>query len=131
MCVISMKTLLKSLTVTGLVLMSSNMMADDNERVRHFKGITASSVVEAQSILAEFNAKLAVIASKDRLEMTDLAEIHMLTYTLENQLEYLEDDLERVAEQLEVLHKLSETAQVERAKAQADVYLKNAKPYEK
>ena len=39
--------------------------------------------------------------------------------------------MERVAEQLEVLHKLSETAQVERAKAQADIYLNNAKPYEK
>ena len=126
-----MKTLLKCLTLTGLILMSSNLMADDNERVRHFKGITASSAVEAQSLLAEYNAKLAVIASKEKLEMTDMAEIHMLTYTLENQLDYLEDDLERVAEQLEVLHKLSETAQAERAKAQADVYLKNVKPYEK
>ncbi len=125
-----MKTLLKRLTLTGLVLMSSNVMADDTERVKHFKGITASSAMEARSILADYNGKLAVIASKDKLEMTDVAEIHMLTYTLENQLEYLEDDLERVAEQLEVLHKLSETAQVDRAKAQANVYLRNAKPYE-
>ena len=126
-----MKKLLESLTLIGLVLMSRNVMADDNERVKHFKGITAGSAVEAQSILTEYNSKLAVIASKDKLDMTDVAEIHMLTYTLENQLEYLEEDLERVAEQLEVLHKLSETAQVERAKAQADVYLKNAKPYQK
>ena len=126
-----MKTLLKSLTLTGLVLMSSSVMADDDERVKHFKGKTASSAVEAQSILTEYNDKLAVIASKDKLETEDVAEIHMLTYTLENQLEYLEEDLERVAEQLEVLHKLSETAQVERAKAQAHVYLKNAKPYQK
>lgn len=126
-----MKTVTKLAAVVFLLCSTQSFASDEDERVEHFKGIVPGNVVEAQSIFAEYNAKLAVIANKEKLDMSDMGEIHMLTYTLENQLAYLIKDLKRVADELEELHQLSESPKTDKAHAQAAHYLKEAQVYTK
>lgn len=124
-------------TITALTLSLTTLLvsqfatAGDSERARHFKGITPTSVENAQEIIAEYNGKIAELTSKGKMEITDLGSIHMYTYTLENAVAYLREDLTKLADTLETLHLLSESTDIAKAQAQGKTYLKDAKIYQK
>lgn len=120
-----MNTFLK-LSTTSLILLytSFTFASDNNKRPDHFKGLQPTSINEAQQTLTDYHKKLAQLTEKPHLALEDLGDIHIMTYTLENQLAYLMKDLKQTAAALEKLHQLSETTETEKARAQAIIYLK-------
>jgi hypothetical protein len=75
--------------------------------VRHFKGKPAATLSDAMRNLSESNARLEQLL-KGPVDDVAIAEIHQLTYTMENGLEKLRKELGALADTLEGLHKASE-----------------------
>ena len=106
--------------------LSMGVYAHDDERPDHFEGEASETLEEAQARFAETNRRIADILAQDEVTMLDMAEIHKLTYTLENAIERIDQEYDRLEEQLEALHLASEGADVARVRSLADTYLKNA-----
>ena len=116
-----------SLLFAGLVLafgFSDLALAD--ERPDHFEGEKAASLEEALSHLASYNAKLEAVLAKDELGPEDTAEVHQLTYTLENALAKIKSEVEGLEETLEEVHVASERYEVETVRSQGRKYLDDA-----
>ena len=94
-----------------------------DERPDHFEGEKAATLDEALSHLAKYNAELRSILAKDELGPDDTAKIHELTYTLENALARIDDEVEAMAESLEDVHVASERYEVETVRTQGRRYL--------
>ncbi|MBE0493959.1 MAG: hypothetical protein IBX48_06410 [Thiomicrospira sp.] len=97
-----------------------------NDKAQHFKGQPSHTLEQAVKNFSEYNKKLAVIMQKEKLEPVDMAEIHELTYTLENALEKIENALEQIEDDLEDVHQASEKGQYDKALKKGRAYLKNA-----
>jgi len=119
------------LILAALLTMTScfSLATYASERPDHFKGEPAETMEQALANFSEYNARLAALLEQDELTMADLAQIHQLTYTLENALERINDDLEDLAETLETLHLSSETADIEAARNNAEIYLNDARRF--
>ena len=113
------KTTLIFTFVSGL-LMQGYAIASD---VQHFKGVPSHTLEEAVKNFSEYNKKLAVIMQKQELKPVDMAEIHQLTYTLENALAKIEDALERIEDNLEEVHQASEKGDYDKALKKGREYL--------
>ena len=116
-----------SLLFAGLMLafgLSDFALAD--ERPDHFEGEKAETMEEALSHLSSYNAKLEAILAKDELGPEDTAEIHQLTYTLENALAKIKSDVEALEVTLEEVHVASERYEVDTVRGQGRKYLDNA-----
>jgi hypothetical protein len=85
-------------------------VANAEEWYDHFKGLPAETLETAVQNFSDYNNRLAVIVAKDELTASDLATVHELTYTLENALERINDELATLAELPEDVHVASETA---------------------
>lgn len=120
-----MKKLLSVACVAG-VMFASTVNATE-ERPAHYKGEAAPSWEVAVANLSEYNERLAKLVNQDELSAQDLAEVHQLTYTLENALERMEEELEDVAETLEKVHVASETNQPDTVKKEGEKYLNDMK----
>jgi len=94
-----------------------------DERPDHYQGKPADSVEQALANLDEYNAKLARILEQSQLSGADLADIHQLTYTLENALERLRKESAKMADILEALHLASERGDTEGAGVYGEAYL--------
>ena len=123
-------TKMRFLLATALLIVSANLTASDEERVDHFKGIEAKSVAEAKALLKTYNDKLRALQQKTEMVATDLGEIHLMTYTLENQIAYLIADLQKTAASLEGLHLTSETGDIAKTAEKLDDYLSHAKKHD-
>jgi len=93
--------------LTALALSTVTVAAQASEP-QHFKGKVPTSYEEAQTNLMQGNADLAKIVEDGKVTPVEMGEIHQLTYTLENALEYMEEEIERVQELLEEVHQGSE-----------------------
>lgn len=116
-----------SLLFAGLVLafgFSDLALAD--ERPDHFEGEKAASLEEALVHLASYNAKLEAVLAKDELGPEDTAEVHQLTYTLENALAKIKSEVEGLEETLEEVHVASERYEVGTVRSQGRKYLDDA-----
>lgn len=102
-------------------------VAQADDRPAHFKGETVSSWSQAHEVLDKYNQELAGILAQDKLTPQDGAKVHELTYSLENALEYMEDTIEKLAEQLEEVHVASEKNELDIIKNKGTVYLENVK----
>src|SRR5690554_226265 len=91
-------------------------------QVQHFKGHASPDLTTAVANLPEYN-KQPQAKVDSALSDEDMAEIHMLTYTLENALERINLELEEIAEALEEVHLASETLDRERLTGNAAIYL--------
>ena len=114
-----------SAAAVALLMMASTVQADD--RPAHFKGEAAPSWEVAVTNLTEYNERLAALVNKDELTAEDLNQVHQLTYTLENALERMEDEIEDIAETLEKVHVASETNQPDTVKKEGEKYLTDVK----
>ncbi|QBM18584.1 hypothetical protein MARI_27250 [Marinobacter sp. JH2] len=92
------------------------------EDYNHFKGEPAETLTQAVVNLSDYNNKLEQVLSGD-LTPESLHEVHQLTYTLENALSKLDDELEDIAERLEKVHKASEHADPDTVKKEGQIYL--------
>ena len=102
------------------------LASDDDDRVDHFKGKSAETVAEALENFREANHRLADIIAMDNPDTQAVFEVHQLTYTLENALEKIRDELEDVADVLEEVHLASERNDGETVKKRGAVYLESA-----
>ena len=109
--------------VSGLLLAVGVVSTAHAERLDHFKGLPAETLEEAVSNLSEYNRKLGAILAADDLSVADMAEIHELTYTLENALERINEELAELAEILEEVHVASETGDFDAALHRGREYL--------
>lgn len=121
--------MIKNMLAVALVVVTSITIADD-DRVDHFEGKKATSVAQAHMLLKTYNDKLQALKEKETLAATDLGEIHLATYTLENQIAYLIADLQKMAESLEELHLTSETGDISKTEDKLDKYLEHAKKHD-
>nr|WP_299242475.1 DUF6746 family protein [uncultured Halomonas sp.] len=118
-----MQKLLLAMLCTGLL--ATAVYAD--ERPEHFEGKAANTLDEAVTNVSEANGQLAKLLDQDELSNNDLASIHELSYTLENALEKIEDELDSIAEDLEEVHQGSETNEPERVRTHGAAYLEAAR----
>lgn len=94
--------------------------------IEHFKGLKPSTYQQAQVYLNEYNAKLATIVEDGIITPNEMAEVHQLTYTLENSLKRMKDSLEQIEEVLELVHKDSEHGRYEQGLINARQYLNDS-----
>lgn len=113
------------LTCTALLAVSVAAMAH-SDRPDHFAGLPANSLTEAVQNFSTYNAKLAELVALETLTPHQLHEVHQLTYTLENALEKMREELAELAEVLEEVHVASEYSDASTVKARGQVYLDTA-----
>lgn len=99
-------------------------------RVDHFQGEPAETLSDALSNFSEYNRLLEERLSGE-LTDEDLVAIHQLTYTLENALEKIDEELSDLAEVLEEVHVASESFDREALAESAEEYLRVIKILEK
>ncbi len=123
-----MKLSIAALTLTTLLTSAAGLgvaQADEDQRYEHFKGQPAKNLDQALFNLANFNAKLEDIMAKDELTPNDMATIHQLSYTLENALQRLDEEVDTMQEVLEEVHLASESMDYETVQKQGKVYLES------
>ena len=114
------------LIVAPMLALGLSGAAHADERPDHFEGERAATLDEALAHLSTYNARLESILAKDELGPEDTAEIHELTYTLENALAKIKSEVEGLEETLEEVHVASERYEVETVRSQGRKYLDDA-----
>lgn len=108
--------------------MATPLMADHHgEKVEHFKGKASPTLEAAVKNFSETNKELEALLAKPELSPADLVKVHELTYTLENALKKIDDELDDLAETLEVVHKASEKVEADAVRKNGAAYLKTAR----
>ncbi|SET47835.1 DUF6746 family protein [Thalassotalea agarivorans] len=110
-----------SLLAGTLIAYTSASYAD--ERYDHFPALAADNTTQALCNLAEYNAKLQVLLTKDTLTAEDMVKVHELTYTLENAIQRIQKDLTAAATDLEEVHLASEKLDKNTVQQQGKTYL--------
>ncbi|MFO8024055.1 DUF6746 family protein [Thiohalophilus sp.] len=97
----------------------------DDDMPEHFEGEPSRTLDEAFKNLTVYNKKLDKLLAG---EMTPekMGEIHILTYTLENALARIEDEVEELAETLEEVHQASERAEDDTVIQKGKIYLEGS-----
>lgn len=119
---------MKKLLSTGALALCLGFAAYTiaDERPDHFKGKPAETLSAAVTNFSDYNKQLAAVLAKDSLEPTDMVRVHELTYTLENALEKLREELDDLADVLEEVHVASERMDANTVKSQGQKYLGTA-----
>lgn len=105
------------------LLIAAPALASDTD---HFKGQPADTLEQAVSNFSEYNQKLENVLAGDLTPET-MNEVHQLTYTLENALEKLDDEIDDLADTLEHVHKASERADTDTVRSAGEQYLNNSR----
>ena len=106
------------------LLIAAPAMADDD--VNHYKGEPANTLEQAVANFSEYNTKLEKILAGELTPET-MNDVHQLTYTLENALEKMDDELDELAETLERVHKASETSDDATVRSAGKQYLETSR----
>lgn len=120
--------LFTQLAVSGLALVSLSIAAAplSEERPEHFEGKSSETLEQAMGNLAEYNAKLRDMLAGGELTPKQMGDIHQLTYTLEEALAKLKDEVEALQEQVETVHLGSEQMKFEEVRQTGQDYLDKA-----
>ncbi|MFO8003549.1 DUF6746 family protein [Thioalkalivibrio sp.] len=113
-----------SLTLACALALALPALAED--RPDHYQAEQAETVEQALANLHEYNAKLAPLMEKEALTPEEVNQVHLFTYTLENALERLRDEYERLAEVLEEVHVASEFLDADTVQRSGRDYLERA-----
>ncbi|MDZ7668822.1 MAG: DUF6746 family protein [Gammaproteobacteria bacterium] len=111
----------------AFILLSGASALHADERVEHFEGKSAETLSEALENFSAYNDKLAAIVERETLSSEDLLEVHRLTYTLENALGKMREEMQTLAETLETVHLASERAQPDTVRSAGRDYLETAR----
>ena len=118
---------LAALTASAILCLAA-AGSNADERFDHFQGAPAASVAEALSNLEVYNEYLDSLLDKDaQLSDADMGRIHQLSYTLENAIHKLQEELNGIAASLEEVHLGSEQLQRERVLENGRDYLKRSR----
>lgn len=115
------KKLFISLAVVSFAVASAQ--ATD---IKHFKGEKPESLAEAFAIIEKYNPQLESFISSEPTPQ-QMAEIHQMTYSLENALKFIDDHLDETQENLEKVHIASETMEKETVQEKGKEYLQGTK----
>lgn len=115
------------LMITAVLGLGLTPLAVANESSAHFEGKPAETLEQAVVNFSEYNNKLEKLLAQDELGPTELHEIHRLTYTLENALDRINEELEELEHTLEDVHLASERADAETVQTQGRIYLDTAR----
>ncbi|WP_394174737.1 DUF6746 family protein [Thalassotalea litorea] len=107
--------------LSALLLLASSIQAQ--EKYNHFASLEAKDTQAALCNLAAFNETLKAITAKEALTPEDMVKVHELTYTLENAVIRLQQDLNTIAEDLESVHLASERLDADTVKSSGQTYL--------
>lgn len=120
--------MIRSLTamLVALSLAASSLVFAD-ERPDHYEGKPSETLEQALANFSEYNKKFAAILAKKELVPADMHQVHELTYTMENALEKIRDELEELADTLEEVHVASESANSAAVKKYGEAYLETAR----
>ncbi len=118
-----MRIYLLPLTLTA-ALMSPAMAGTGN--VSHYQTKAADSHEQAVANFKEYNGRLEALLAGE-LDGSDLAQVHELTYTLENALEKMRAEASEMAVALEEVHLASERADTDAVRKHGKAYLGAAK----
>lgn len=113
------KLLLSAVSISFLV--APTLSADED--YDHFPALQAPDTSVAICNLNNFNAKLQAILNKPQIGVEDMVKVHELTYTLENAVQRLQQDLVVIADDLERAHKASESLQQDMLRTSSNAYL--------
>jgi hypothetical protein len=97
---------------------------DHGDRAQHFEGKPAKTLDQALSNLRKANKQMETLLAKDELSSDDMNQIHKLSYTMENAMARLDEELEGMANDLEWVHKASERLDEKTIRAKGGAYLK-------
>ncbi len=113
-------------TFTAMILAVATVSVAHATDVRHFKGEKPETLAEAFAIIEKYNAQLE---GRIQYELTPytMAEIHQMSYSLENALQFIEEHLDTTQENLEKVHIASETNDPETVQAKGKEYLQGTK----
>ncbi|WP_339847310.1 DUF6746 family protein [uncultured Halopseudomonas sp.] len=118
-----MRIYLLPLTLTAALM--SPAMADAGD-VSHYQAKAADSHEQAVANFKEYNGRLEALLAGE-LDGSDLAQVHELTYTLENALEKMRAEASEMALALEEVHLASERADSDAVRKHGKAYLGAAK----
>ncbi len=107
------------LAALSLPVLSLTALADD--RMDHFSGKPSNTLSQAVSNFTEGNQELRKLLQGDA-SYDDLAQIHRLSYTLENALGKLNEEMQTLAVILEQIHLASETGKKQAVKGNGAAY---------
>ena len=88
-------------------LVSPAVASGAAETVQHYKGKPAETLPQAVANFSEYNRKLKALLDGPVTD-ADMAEVHQLTYTLENALKKINEEMAGLADTLEKVHQASE-----------------------
>lgn len=94
-----------------------------DEDFDHFASLEAPNTTVAVCNLNRFNNKLQAIVEKAELSAEDMVKVHELTYTLENAVQRLQQNLVDIAVDLEKTHKASEALKQDDVRMAGNAYL--------
>lgn len=115
------------LSTAALVQAHDHDHDHDHERPDHYQGEPSETLEQAVANFSEYNQKLESLLAQDELSARQLNEVHQLTYTLENALEKIQEELVDLAEVLEEVHVGSETSDESAVLTRGAVYLERAR----
>jgi hypothetical protein len=106
--------------VAAAALMATGLVQADD--VDHFEGKPSRTLTEAMENLETGNARLRTLLDGD-LSPTEMAEVHEVTYTLENALARIDEARDDAATVLEEVHLASERNDTETVRVDGRSYL--------
>lgn len=118
-----MKSMLQCTALTAAMAFSGLAFATD---VEHFEGKASNTLPEAVANFSEYNDKLEAVLEGE-LTPEAMNEVHQLTYTLENAISKMSEELDSLAETLEEVHLASESADTETVSKQGSAYLETSR----
>lgn len=113
------------LNAIALMAIFSNPLAAE-DRPEHFEGKPAETLEIAFDNLAEVNRLIAALVQDGAVIPEEHAELHQLTYTAENALAKIGEDLQSLKETLEQVHKASEDFDTPTVLDQTPAYLEKS-----
>lgn len=113
------------MTVVAAVALSVSALAHA-ERPDHYSGLPSETLEQAVANFSEYNSKLESVLAGE-LNPAAMNEVHQLTYTLENALEKISDELDRLADTLEEVHLGSESNNADAVRNQGKEYLETSR----
>ncbi len=111
----------KRFSVLAFLLASLSCPVTAEDRTEHFAGKPADTLEQAVANFAEGNRQLRELLSGD-VSQEDLAQIHQLSYTLENALGKMNEEMQALAVLLEQVHLGSETGKTQSVQGNARAY---------
>lgn len=120
-----MTRLIHALALTAVAALAAPAIAEE-EQAQHYAAKSSETLGEAVANFAEYNKKVAAVLEKEELTVSDMEQIHQLTYTLEEALARINKRMKALPVTLEELHLASEAHNPDRVRGVGGVYLETA-----